>query len=213
MNASTKEKPVELSRKWKHYGLRTCNTDGTAYGGFIWPETGIVECPDWDARADLIAAIRAMDTLDAVDLLTDAWEEVATDATDAEILGQDGLWSTCGEGCQGHRTELPSRRWLVPGRHRRRGLASRCRPPPTHALPGLPLRQTDDRGTEVLWRSRIRPPGHVDRSLIRCHWKYVRWLVNQSSHVLTAGLCPVSMDARFRACRSQHLSDSYPPRF
>ena len=38
-----------------------------------------------EQRAMILAAIRAMDTLDAVDLLTDAWEEVATDATDAEM--------------------------------------------------------------------------------------------------------------------------------
>ena len=28
--------------------LRTCNADMTAYGGFVWPEEGYVECPDWD---------------------------------------------------------------------------------------------------------------------------------------------------------------------
>jgi hypothetical protein len=28
--------------------LRTCNPDMTAYGGFIWPESGVVEASDWD---------------------------------------------------------------------------------------------------------------------------------------------------------------------
>ena len=27
--------------------LRTCNADLTSYGGFKWPESGNVECPDW----------------------------------------------------------------------------------------------------------------------------------------------------------------------
>jgi hypothetical protein len=28
--------------------LRTCSPDGTSYGGFRWPLTGPVECPDWE---------------------------------------------------------------------------------------------------------------------------------------------------------------------
>ena len=28
--------------------LRTCAADMSAYGGFVWPESGPVECPDWD---------------------------------------------------------------------------------------------------------------------------------------------------------------------
>jgi hypothetical protein len=28
--------------------LRTCAADMSAHGGFIWPESGPVECPDWD---------------------------------------------------------------------------------------------------------------------------------------------------------------------
>ena len=27
--------------------MRTCNADMTAYGGFKWPESGLVEAPDW----------------------------------------------------------------------------------------------------------------------------------------------------------------------
>jgi hypothetical protein len=44
-------KPLHLERKWKHYGLRTSNSDGTSFGGFRWPETGMVECPDWSPAA------------------------------------------------------------------------------------------------------------------------------------------------------------------
>jgi hypothetical protein len=29
--------------------LRTCAADMTAFGGFVWPTSGHVECPDWDA--------------------------------------------------------------------------------------------------------------------------------------------------------------------
>ena len=30
--------------------LRTCDADMTSYGDFRWPESGPVECPDWDPR-------------------------------------------------------------------------------------------------------------------------------------------------------------------
>ena len=30
--------------------LRVCRSDMTSYNGFIWPETGYVEAPDWDAK-------------------------------------------------------------------------------------------------------------------------------------------------------------------
>jgi hypothetical protein len=32
----------------KILGLRTCNADMTSHGDFKWPESGPVECPDWD---------------------------------------------------------------------------------------------------------------------------------------------------------------------
>jgi hypothetical protein len=32
--------------------LRTCNADGTSYGGFQWPKSGPVKCPDWKKRAE-----------------------------------------------------------------------------------------------------------------------------------------------------------------
>ena len=34
--------------KHRAYMLRTCASDMSAYGGFIWPKEGIVVCPDWD---------------------------------------------------------------------------------------------------------------------------------------------------------------------
>ena len=27
--------------------LRNCKADGTSYGGFKWPQSGYIECPDW----------------------------------------------------------------------------------------------------------------------------------------------------------------------
>src|SRR3972149_1448441 len=30
------------------YLLRTCSSDMTSYGGFAWPRSGPVGCPDWD---------------------------------------------------------------------------------------------------------------------------------------------------------------------
>ena len=32
--------------------LRTCDADMTSHGGFRWPESGPVECPDWDPRPE-----------------------------------------------------------------------------------------------------------------------------------------------------------------
>jgi len=32
--------------------LRTTDKDGSAYGGFKWPQSGMVEAPDWDGKPD-----------------------------------------------------------------------------------------------------------------------------------------------------------------
>jgi hypothetical protein len=32
--------------------IRTCKADGTSYNGFKWPESGLVECPDWDPKPE-----------------------------------------------------------------------------------------------------------------------------------------------------------------
>jgi hypothetical protein len=32
--------------------LRTCAHDGVSHNGFVWPESGYVECPDWDPNPD-----------------------------------------------------------------------------------------------------------------------------------------------------------------
>lgn len=34
------------------YVLRTCRADMTSYGGFVWPESGPVSCPDWQPTAE-----------------------------------------------------------------------------------------------------------------------------------------------------------------
>jgi hypothetical protein len=34
------------------YVLRTCKSDITAYNGFKWPESGMVEAPDWQNNAE-----------------------------------------------------------------------------------------------------------------------------------------------------------------
>ncbi|MGB2578961.1 hypothetical protein AAIR98_000880 [Elusimicrobium simillimum] len=40
------------SKKEKFYILRTCNSDMSAHGGFIWPTKGKVVCPDWKDNKD-----------------------------------------------------------------------------------------------------------------------------------------------------------------
>lgn len=34
------------------YAVRTCDKDRTAHGGFPWPESGLVEAPDWKPTAE-----------------------------------------------------------------------------------------------------------------------------------------------------------------
>ena len=54
------EKPIKLERKWKHYGLRTSGPDRRSHGGFQWPETGVVECPDWNPKAECGNGLHAL---------------------------------------------------------------------------------------------------------------------------------------------------------
>ena len=49
-----KAKPItrsieELKVAHRAYMLRTCKPDMSSYGGFKWPKSGLVECPDWNA--------------------------------------------------------------------------------------------------------------------------------------------------------------------
>src|SRR4029079_16222096 len=32
--------------------MRTCAADMSSHGGFVWPESGPVECKDWNKRAE-----------------------------------------------------------------------------------------------------------------------------------------------------------------
>ena len=34
------------------YMLRSCDENMSAYGGFTWPQSGAVECPDWNPRQE-----------------------------------------------------------------------------------------------------------------------------------------------------------------
>jgi hypothetical protein len=44
--AKKAKRPAKTSGE-KVLVLRTCNADGTAYGGFQWPRKGLVRAPDW----------------------------------------------------------------------------------------------------------------------------------------------------------------------
>ena len=41
---------TEMSKMNTSMVLRICKADMTSYHGFIWPEKGHVEAPDWDAK-------------------------------------------------------------------------------------------------------------------------------------------------------------------
>ena len=43
---------MENSNGNKVLVLRTCASDMSAYGGFIWPKSGFVEAPDWKPQAE-----------------------------------------------------------------------------------------------------------------------------------------------------------------
>ena len=52
--ATTKPKPAaepQADTDWVYF-LRTCNADMTSHNGFVWPESGWVEAPDWNGRAE-----------------------------------------------------------------------------------------------------------------------------------------------------------------
>jgi hypothetical protein len=40
--------------------LRTCNSDMTAYGGFVWPDFGPVEAPDWIADGKCVHGLHGL---------------------------------------------------------------------------------------------------------------------------------------------------------
>src|SRR5579885_1343829 len=42
------DKAMPVATDEKVLVLRTCNADMTSHEGFRWPESGRVECPDWD---------------------------------------------------------------------------------------------------------------------------------------------------------------------
>jgi hypothetical protein len=53
MNTTTAQPKAKKTKRVKPptiLGLRTCNADLTSYDGFKWPESGRVECSDWDPR-------------------------------------------------------------------------------------------------------------------------------------------------------------------
>jgi len=42
------------------YGLRTCNADMSAYNGFVWPESGMINAPDWKATTNCGNGLHAL---------------------------------------------------------------------------------------------------------------------------------------------------------
>ena len=72
--------------------LRTCSADMSAYGGFVWPESGPVECPDWDPAPEcgngLHGALWGEGNGSLLDWSEDArWLVVAVAAADIVDLG------------------------------------------------------------------------------------------------------------------------------
>ena len=47
----TKKTKVLKLVKGEALMLRTCAADGSSYGGFKWPKSGPVTCPDWKPEA------------------------------------------------------------------------------------------------------------------------------------------------------------------
>ena len=72
--------------------LRTCSADMSAYGGFVWPESGPVECPDWDPEPECGNGLHGALWGEGEGLLLDwsldaRWLVVAVAAADIVDLG------------------------------------------------------------------------------------------------------------------------------
>ena len=57
--------------------LRVCRSDMTSYNGFIWPEKGYVEAPDWDAKEECGHGLHG-------------WFEAQGDASCSHFLNEPG---------------------------------------------------------------------------------------------------------------------------
>ena len=78
------------------YGIRTCEADHTSHGGFVWPETGLVTCPDWDPTDRCGGGLHLLPQhgKNNPDLLSDApsavWKLVACVASEQVVITEDG---------------------------------------------------------------------------------------------------------------------------
>ena len=80
----------------KTHMLRTCKADMTSYGGFKWPESGPVSCPDWDSKpvcgGGLHGLLRGCGDAQYLDWSPDAkWLVVEVDDQDIVAIGGDKI--------------------------------------------------------------------------------------------------------------------------
>jgi hypothetical protein len=78
------------------YMLRTCAADMSAYGGFVWPESGAATCPDWSPVAECGNGLHGLLWGEGDPSLTSSagdakWLVCAVWAADAVSIGADKI--------------------------------------------------------------------------------------------------------------------------
>ncbi len=103
-------KPSVAPHNWTDGGervliLRRCNNDGTSYGGFPWPQSGMVEAPDWSSEPECGGGLHGWPWGMGIgegkdyDIIDDRWIVFACRPDDV-IGALEGGWkckSKCGE--------------------------------------------------------------------------------------------------------------------
>lgn len=78
------------------YGIRTCDAEHRSWMGFVWPETGLVTCPDWDPTDRCGGGLHVLpqhgknDPSLLNDLPSAVWKLVAYVRTEQVVITEDG---------------------------------------------------------------------------------------------------------------------------
>ncbi|CUI03910.1 Similarity [Janthinobacterium sp. CG23_2] len=101
--------------------LRTSDKDGRAYGGFQWPESGLVECPDWQPTEECGAGLHGIlwpegDWSDIKDYDEARWQVVEVDSStlvqlDGKVKFPRG--TVVYSGCMAVALNMVAKAWLA----------------------------------------------------------------------------------------------------
>ncbi len=102
-----KSKKMPVPSKWTYDGdkvliLRRCKPDGSSSHGFVWPKSGRVECPDWNAKRECGGGLHGwpwgmgLGEGQDYDIIGDLWIVFA--ALPSDVVGELPGDSSGGEG-------------------------------------------------------------------------------------------------------------------